>query len=100
MEIESIKIELKNTREEKFNYQAKVIELRKALKSKLGELEVSIVFDISSSFLNFEFLILQKSSNNHELFIEIFFWFWNKVFNLYVCGGGGGWGTVMPPLLL
>ncbi|GIY84749.1 golgin subfamily A member 3 [Caerostris extrusa] len=37
--LEKIKKELDDTRKEKFNYQSKVIELRKALKSKLAELE-------------------------------------------------------------
>ncbi|CAL1274552.1 unnamed protein product [Larinioides sclopetarius] len=37
--LEKLKKELDDTRKEKFNYQSKVIELRKALKSKLAELE-------------------------------------------------------------
>ncbi|XP_035218356.1 putative leucine-rich repeat-containing protein DDB_G0290503 isoform X2 [Stegodyphus dumicola] len=53
IEMERIKIELNNTRKEKFNYQSKVIELRKALKSKLAELE-------SKGILRLE----NKTSNN------------------------------------
>ncbi|GFS55701.1 golgin subfamily A member 3 [Nephila pilipes] len=37
--LEKLKKELDDTRKEKFSYQSKVIELRKALKSKLAELE-------------------------------------------------------------
>ncbi|XP_054711245.1 golgin subfamily A member 3-like [Uloborus diversus] len=48
MELESIKIELSKTREEKFNYQSKVIELRKALKSKLTELEAKGILRVEN----------------------------------------------------
>lgn len=51
--LEKIKKELEETRKEKFNYQSKVIELRKALKSKLVELEVrKCHFHLHASLLN------------------------------------------------
>lgn len=54
--LENIKKELEETRKEKFNYQSKVIELRKALKSKLVELEVRKFYYIHVSLVRLLFI--------------------------------------------